>query len=220
MKKLIMFLGGLVLIALTIAMLFLTSAIYDSAKKSSIDTYFFQRNLRSIERTGAPETPSQIGETAMREMLIKKYVTEYFYVIPDVEDIAKRTTSRSTLARMSSTDVFDTWRNTTANEIETLADEGKMRTVEIDGEIFKPADSDYWIVPYVLYTWEKPNDMTAEPVITHGTLLMYVFYEPGTRDTIDVGNFLKHGYNRFKSGYDPAVIFRFGVISVENITND
>lgn len=215
-----MFLGGLVLIALTIAMLFLTSAIYDSAKKSSIDTYFFQRNLRSIERTGAPETPSQIGETAMREMLIKKYVTEYFYVIPDVEDIAKRTTSRSTLARMSSTDVFDTWRNTTANEIETLADEGKMRTVEIDGEIFKPADSDYWIVPYVLYTWEKPNDMTAEPVITHGTLLMYVFYEPGTRDTIDVGNFLKHGYNRFKSGYDPAVIFRFGVISVENITND
>ena len=215
-----MFLGGLVLIALTIAMLFLTSAIYDSAKKSSIDTYFFQRNLRSIERTGAPETPSQIGETAMREMLIKKYVTEYFYVIPDVEDIAKRTTSRSTLARMSSTDVFDTWRNTTANEIETLADEGKMRTVEIDGEIFKPADSDYWIVPYVLYTWEKPNDMTAEPVITHGTLLMDVFYEPGTRDTIDVGNFLKHGYNRFKSGYDPAVIFRFGVISVENITND
>lgn len=215
-----MFLGGLVLIALTIAMLFLTSAIYDSAKKSSIDTYFFQRNLRSIERTGAPETPSQIGETAMREMLIKKYVTEYFYVIPDVEDIAKRTTSRSTLARMSSTDVFDTWRNTTANEIETLADEGKMRTVEIDGEIFKPADSDYWIVPYVLYTWEKPNDMTAEPVITHGTLLMYVFYEPGTRDTIDVGNFLKHGYNRFKSGYDPAVIFKFGVMSLENITND
>lgn len=220
MKKLITFLGGLVLIALTIAMLFLTSAIYDSAKKSSVDTYFFQRNLRSIERTGAPETPSQIGETAMREMLIKKYVTEYFYVIPDVEDIAKRTMCGSTLSNMSTPEVFNAWRDTTADEIQQLADEGKMRTVEINGEIFKPADSDYWIVPYVLYTWNTPNDMTDKPVATYGTLLMDVFYEPGTRDTIDVGNFLKHGYNRFESGYDPAIIFKFGIMNLENVTND
>ena len=220
MKKLITFLGGLVLIALIIAMLFLTSAIYDSAKTSSISTYFFQRNLRSVERTGAPETPSQIGETAMREMLIKKYVNEYFYAIPDVEDIAKRTMRSSTLASMSTTEVFKNWAATTAEEIQKLAEEKKMRMVEIDGEIFKPADSDYWVVPYALYTWDTPNDMNAVPTITHGTLLMDVFYAPGTRETIDVGHFLKHSYNRFESGYDPAIIFRFGVMNVENITND
>ena len=220
MKKLIMFLGGLVLIALTIAMLFLTSAIYDSAKKSSVDTYFFQRNLRSVERTGAPVTPAEIGETAMREMLIKKYVNEYFYAIPDPEDIAIRMTSRSTLALMSESQVFDKWLDDEAEKIQRLAEEKMMRTVEINGEIFKPDDSDYWVVPYVLYTWEKPNDMTAMPVITRGTLLMNVFYAPGTRETIDVGNYLKHDYNKFKYGRDPATIFRFGIIDLEDIKND
>ena len=215
-----MFLSGLVLIALMIAMLFLVSAIYDSTKKSSVNTYFFQRNLQSINRTGTPETPAQIGETAMREMLIKKYVNEYFYAIPDVENVAQRMTVESTLAQMSTPEVFDTWANNTAKDIQKLADDNKMRTVEIDGEIFKPADSDYWVVPYILYTWNKPNDMTAAPVITHGTLLMNVFYTPGTREELDVGNILKQSYNRFESKLDPAVIFRFGVIDLENITDD
>ena len=215
-----MFFGGLVLIALTIAMLFLTSAIYDSAKKSSVDTYFFQRNLRSVERTGAPIAPAELGETAMREMLIKKYVNEYFYAIPDSEDIAIRMTSGSILGRMSTSEVFTKWLEGEAEKIQYLAEEKMMRTVEINGEIFKPDDSDYWVVPYVLYTWEKPNDMTAMPVVTRGTLLMNVFYAPGTRETIDVGNYLKHSYNRFESRYDPAAIFKFGVMDLEDIKND
>ena len=225
MKKLIMFFGGLVLIVLTLAMLFLTSAIYDSANKTTIDTYFFQTNLQSNMRPGAPETPAQIGETAMREMLIRKYVNEYFYVIPDVENIANRTTTKSTIYRMSDRSVFNNWRDTTADEIQVLAEQKKMRTVDIDGEIYKPMDSDYWVVPYVLYTWESANDMNAMPVITRGTLRMDVLYEPGIRETMggntfDVGKHLKHGYNRFESGYEPAVIFRFRVNHLENITND
>ena len=220
MKKLIMFLGGLVLIVLTLGMLFLTSAIYDSVKNTSVDTYFFQTNLQSSMRTGAPETPAQIGETTMREMLIKKYVNEYFYAIPDVENIANRMTTKSTLSRMSDRAVFNTWLNTTADEIQTLADDKKMRMVDIDGEIFKPSGSDYWVVPYVLYTWNTPNDMTETPTITRGTLLLDVFYVPGTQATIDIGNYLKHGYNRFESGYEPANIFRFGIMHLENITND
>lgn len=220
MKKLIMFLGGLVLIALTIAMLFLTSAIYDSTKNTSIGTYFFQTNLQSSMRPGTPETPTQIGETAMREMLIKKYVNEYFYAIPDVENIANRMTPKSTLARMSASNVFKSWLDTTATEIQALAEDKKMRMVDINGEIFKPAGSDYWVVPYVLYTWEITNDMNTTPIITHGTLLLDVFYAPGTQATIDVGNYLKHGYNKFESGYEPANIFRFGIMHLENITDD
>ena len=225
MKKLVMFLGGLVLIALTLVMLFLTSAIYDSANNSSINTYFFQINLQSSMRPGVPESPAQIGETAMREMLIKKYVNEYFYAIPDTENIANRTKPKSVLRQMSDINVFNTWRDTVATEIQELAEQKKMRTVDINGEIFKPTDSDYWVVPYVLYTWEYANDMTATPVVTHGTLLMNVLYEPGLRETMfgntfDVGKYLKHGYNRFESGSEPAVIFKFNVINLENIVND
>ena len=72
MKRLITFFSGIVLIALTIAMLFLTSAIYDVTQKTSVDTYFFQTNLRSEMRPGAPIPASELSETAMREMLIKK----------------------------------------------------------------------------------------------------------------------------------------------------
>lgn len=225
MKKLIMFFGGLVLIALTICMLFLVSAIYDSVKKTSVDTYFFQTNLQSAMRTGMPETPEQIGETAMREMLIKKYVNEYFYVIPDSENIANRMTKNSTLARMSNRGVFDAWLDTTAEEIKDLADERKMRIVDIDGEIFKPADSDYWIVPYVLYTWNSSNNMNVMPTVTRGVLHMDVAYEPGVRtmlngSTFDIGKYLQRGYNRFDSGFEPAVIFKFRVNQLENIIND
>lgn len=225
MKKLITFFSGLVLIALMIAMLFVTSAIYDSAKKTSVDPYFFQTNLQSSMRTGAPETPAQIGETAMREMLIQKYVNEYFYAIPDIENIANRMGKSSPLARMSAPSVFNTWLDTTAEEIQNMAEKKQMRTVYIDGEIFKPSDSDFWIVPYILYTWESANDMNTAPVITHGILRMNIAYESGIReimdnDTFDVGKYLKRGYNRFESGIEPAVIFRFRVMQLENRTND
>ena len=224
-KKLITFLAGLVLIALTIAMLFLSSAIYDSVNKSSVDTYFFQTDRLSEMRPGSPETPDEIGETAMREMLIKKFVNEYFYAIPDIEDIAVRTGRNSTIARMSAPGVFNTWQRTEATTIENMVNKRQMRAVDIDGEIYKPSGSDYWIVPYMLYTWDTPNDMTAGPVITRGTLLMDIAYEPGVRetvggDTFDVGNYLKHGYNKFESGYEPAIIFKFRVNNLENVSND
>lgn len=224
-RKLIMFIFGLLLLALTVAMLFFASAIYDTSKQESVETYFFQTNELSVMRPGAPVRASEIGETAMREMLIRKYVTEYFYAIPDTENIAVRTIGSSTLARMSDPDVFNNWVNGEAESIKTLAENDMMRTVMIDGEIFKPADSDYWIVPYVLSTWTAPNDMSAPPRIERGMLLMDVSYQPGIRKilglrTFDVGKYLKRGYNKFETGYDPAVIFQFKVLNLERITND
>ena len=220
MKKLIGYILGVLLLALVVAMLFFASAVYDTRARESIQTHFFQTNELSVMRPGAPVRESDIGETAMREILIKKYVTEYFYAIPDVENIAVRTQAMSPIARMSTPDVFDKWANSEANVIQSMAQRKMMRTVAIDGEIHKPADSDYWIVPYVLYTWETPNDITTKPKATHGTLLMGVRYEPGFRSTIDVGKILKHNYNNFESQRDPATIFKFGVEYLENRTND
>jgi len=219
-RRLIMFIFGLVLLALTVAMLFLASAIYDTSERESVETYFFQTNDLSTQRPGVPVRESEIGETAMREMLIKKYVTEYFYAIPDTGNIATRLGSTSTLGRMSTATVFNEWANGEAIGIRTMAENKMMRTVAIDGEIYKPVDSDYWVVPYVLKTWTVSNDVSIKPQITRGTLLLDVLYEPGPRETIDIGKILKDSYNGSETGYDPAVIFKFKVQSLERVAND
>lgn len=223
MRKIIAFLAGLALLILTVAMLFLASAIYDTGNKESVTTYFFQTNELSTQRPGVPVRVSEIGDTAMREMLIKKYVTEYFYAIPDENNIAFRTTARSTLARMSAPAVFNAWVASEAAGIKSMAENNMMRTVAIDGEIYM--DGDYWIVPYMLKTWTVSNDMLASPQITRGILQMNIMFEPGIRNTLggntlDIGKYLKCGYNRFETGCDPAVIFRFVVTDLERITND
>lgn len=221
MRRLIMFLFGLLLLALTVVMLFLTSAIYDTWSKESFNPYFFQTNELSVMRPGQPIRASEISESAMREMLIKKYVTEYFYAIPSVDNITMRKKSSSTLALLSTSDVFNAWVNGEAASIQAMATNQMMRTVAIDGEIHKPTDSDYWIVPYVLKTWPASNDMSVQPQINRGMLLLNIRYESGTREeTLDIGNILKHSYNRFEMGYDPAVIFKFKVTDLERINND
>lgn len=215
-RKIIMFFFGLVLLALTVAVLFMASAIYDTGVRETVSPYFFQTNELSTQRPGAPVRESEIGETAMREMLIKKYVTEYFYAIPDPNNIEQRTGSYSVMVRMSAPGVLEQWKKGEAVGIQSMSENHMMRTVAIDGEIYKPSDSDYWVVPYVLKTWAKSNDMSVEPQITHGTLLMNVLYEPGIRETtLDIGKYLKNSYNKFGTEYDPAIIFRFQVLDVE-----
>ncbi len=222
-RKLILFLFGLALLALTVAMLFLASAVYDTGAQESIGTYFFQTNEWSFMRPGVPVREHEIGETAMREMLIKKYVTEYFYAIPDPDNIAQRTGTYSVIKIMSAPDVFSKWKNGEAVGIQSMSENGMMRTVTIDGEIYKPRDGDYWVVPYRLETWTVPNDMSIDPQVTRGKLIMNVRYEPGIRETtLNIGKHLKNSYNRFNPGYDPAIIFRFMVMDLERVadTND
>ncbi|MBO7066870.1 MAG: hypothetical protein J6W40_04590 [Alphaproteobacteria bacterium] len=224
MKKLTMVLLGLLMVALVVALLFFASAIYDTAARESVTPYFFQTNELSVMRPGLPVRESELGETAMREMLIKKYVTEYFYAIPDEENIAVRTQAgtSSTMALMSKPEVFDEWLNGEAETIKYLAKHKKMRTVAVDGRIYKPADSDYWVVPYTLYTWDYPNDMSIKPTVSHGTLLMDVYYSPGIREAFNGEKFLKAVYNHHVQvrGIDPSAALKFGVNYLENRPND
>ena len=138
MKKLIMFLAGLMLLVLTFGALYLGGAIYDAGEKRSIDTFFFQPNNLSADRPGELLTAAEMGESRILNMLVDRYVTEYFYVIPDRENIARRTRSDSVLARLSGADVFRTWQNTVANEIQTGYDLGigsVVMTIAVSGGV-------------------------------------------------------------------------------------
>ena len=214
MKKLLMFFGGIILMLVMFVALYLAAGIFDAGSSHTIDTYFFQTNARSSMRLGVPASASDLGDDKMRDMLIKKYVYEYFYVIPDKEDIARRTRpGESTMARLSRGDVFNRWRDGEARVIEELATSGALRMVEVLNPIVKPADSDYWIVNYELKTWYAPNDLNEMPEISRGVILLDIY--PATGGYTEIRQSVKDVGAALKSGRDPATLFNFGVIGVE-----
>ena len=211
MKKLIGYILGVLLLALVVAMLFFASAVYDTRARESIQTHFFQTNELSVMRPGAPVRESDIGETAMREMLIKKYVTEYFYAVPDKEDVARRDTRRSVLARMSGAAALEYWRQNELPEIESLAASGARRTVTVFNEIYRPAASNYWRVDYELKTWYKPNDMSESPKITRGTMYLDLGDDDWVNSIGDIKQPIEDVQAALKNGIDPALVFVFNV---------
>lgn len=213
MKKLLMFFAGLVLMCLMFGMVVVGGAIYDTASQQTIDTFFFQPANLSSQRIGAPKSIDELNSEDIRAMLIDKFITEYFYVIPDAKNVQARMDGAIGLRRMVSSDVFNEWAQTVGTEISAMADMHQMRMARmLDMEL--PIDSDnWWTVTYELTTWEKPNDLSHAPVVTRGTMYIKLAYEPGIRPTMnlekfDLGKFLEHGG-------DPSLIFRFRVDDIE-----
>ncbi len=197
-RKLILFLLGLIILALTFVVLVFSGAVYNSTDKIKVEPFFFQLNNLYSMRVGVPAGVEDLGEDKIIERLIKKYVLEYFYVTPDAENIAERMSAGSPLYQMSSSEVFDEWLNTEATTIQALAESDVFRMVDIKDEIQKPVGSDYWVVNYALNTWSNPNDLFETPVVTRGVMFMNIIYESGIRQSIiDMGihNYLDKGGN-------------------------
>lgn len=209
MAKIVSFFIGLCILALMFGAIAGAAAIYDTTRQIKIQTYFFQPNNQSGERVGVPATPADLGRDKMRRLLVEKYLSEYFYVIPDAANVEMRMGANSPLARMSTSDVFAQWLDFEGEYIQELAGKGVFRTVRVVGDIEKPADSDFWTVKYEMKTWYKPNDMAAEPVVTRDVLYMGLVDENilDFRESLDVAQYLE-------DGYDPAAIFRFGVTAI------
>lgn len=189
--------------------LVLVGVIYDTGAKTSIDTYFFQPDDNAVRRVGAPVTDTVLGPDVMRERLIAKYITEYFYVTPDMSDVTRRREGRTSLRRTSSRDVFDMWLKNVAPEIEELAQSRALRTVTLKS-VLPDTNKKYWIAEYELKTWRTPNSFDTTPETTTGTIYLGINYAPGMRDVI--GKQSVEDY--LESGGDPAAVFKFVVIDV------
>ena len=212
MKKLIMFFSGLILLCLTFGMIVVGAAIYDTASQQTVDTFFFQPSNLSSERIGVPAAISDLSNDKIREMLVEKFVTEYFYVIPDMVNVTQRLGGQIGLRAMVSENVFKQWLNTTGSDISAMAANKAMRIARMV-DMRLPQDSEnWWEITYELITWDVPNDLAHDPIITRGTMNINMRYEPGFwRDTngkeIDIGT-------RLESGDDPASLFKFRVFDV------
>ena len=213
MKKLIMFFAGLILMCLMFGMVMVGGALYDTASQQTIDTFFFQPTNLSSRRIGAPVALEDLSNDQIREMLVDKFITEYFYVIPDMHDVTQRLEGGKGLHRMVSADVFNQWAATTGAEISEMATSGAMRMARLI-EMELPSESkDWWTVTYELTTWDTPNDFSHAPEVTRGIMYINLTYIPGIRKTLslkkfDLGKFLENGG-------DPSVIFMFRVEDVE-----
>ncbi|MBD5400741.1 hypothetical protein HDR61_03285 [bacterium] len=203
------FFTGLIILGVMLLALGGAAAVFDITRRTTIETYFFAPNNLSAQRIEMPLTAQELGPAKMRQMLVERYVTEYFYVIPDVADAERRMDTGSTLDRMSMPHVFKQWVRGPGAQIRELAAAGVFRTVRVTNDIYKPDDSDFWVVHYELSTWARPNNMREEPEYTTGTILLKIddTNMMELRTDADINNFIE-------SGQDPASIFRFGVLDI------
>ena len=199
MKKALYFLVGLLLLALMLGWLVLSGAIYDTGNRLHQTPHFFSVNALATERINEPKTLTELGDLTIRDMLIKKYVTEYFYVIPDTKNVEQR------IKRHKTQPTWREWMEKQSDEIMELAKDGVMRTVNVTD--IKNGDAGYLIVDYELKTWFTANDMNEVPTITRGRLYIYAQYTPGVDESFT-------NLNRLEKGYDAASVFNFAFGSV------
>lgn len=207
MKKLIMFLAGLILVALMFGALLLSGAIYDTGNKATVDTFFFQPNNLFYQRPGDLKSINDLSADQLRNMLLNKYITEYFYVTPDVEELTNRMEGKTALSKMSSRKVFTYWVENVAPEIEEMTNQRMLRTASQVSLTPVPGSDKYWRVEYELKTWEKPNNLALSPVVTRGVLNMEIIFRQKLKEEIN-GQSIEY---YLESGQDPVAVFGFGI---------
>ena len=218
MNKIVSFLSGLVLLVITFIIVVLVALVYRANESSSIKSYIFQVNNMANQRVGELQDINDISAEDLRNKLIKKYVSEYFKVIPGEKDVEKR----SVLEALSGSTAFKQWQESEARTIATMSEKNMLRIVHVydDGiaTLNRRADYNYndeymqavyYSVRYYTETWDTPNNMASTPTVEQGTIYIEAFFRPGIRDNIDVQKYLQDGEN-------PVKLFGFAVINIGN----
>lgn len=223
MSKIKSFFAGMFLLMAIFAMVMLASLIYAACERSSVKSYIFQMENNANQRVGMLQNLGDISTNDLRNKLIKKYVSEYFKVIPDDKNIE----NRPTLKIMSGTNAFNYWKKNEAKTIEEMSNKKMFRIVRVrdDGIALynkvenndtneKESESAYYKVRYYTSTWTESNMLEKEPLYDQGTLYLEIKFEPGLRKTIDGRKYDTRKY--LESGGNPAGLFKFRVISIED----
>ena len=213
------------LLIAVLAMIVLSSLIYQASERSSIKSYIFQTANNAGQRVGTLQNLNDMSATELRNKLIKKYVSEYFKVIPGDKNI----TERPTLRIMSGTNAFNYWKQTEAKTITDMSSKNMFRIARVhdDGIAMynRPEEkrqnsnrnqSIYYKVRYYTSTWADSNTPETEAIYDQGTLYLEIEFEPGLRETIDGKKYDIRKY--LESGRNPAGLFRFRVINIGDNT--
>lgn len=204
------FIFSCVLLGLITGLVYLGSVIYDVSGRQNIQPYIFQPRNLSKDRINEPIALKDFPEQQLKEALIKKFVYEYFYVIPDMNDLDRRARSGGFLSNMSSTQVFEDWKKIILPELSKYAQAGHVQHVVVHTPINQSGD--YWEVNYELIYNDTPNRMDALPKSESNHIYIMYDYEPGLRESFGGKSLNIKKY--LDKGGDPAGIFKFRVTKV------
>jgi len=209
MKKLLLIFAGFLILVTMLGLLFFSGAIYDTEEKHTIETFFFEPNTQPERRIKTPVSADDVPENFLRDILISRFVNEYFYVIPDTENANTRTAlnSKSILRTNARAIVAEKWLENVAPQIEELSAKNAYRTARVT-DISK-SESGHLVIKYELKTWLQPNNILEKPEVTEGYLYLHISSEPiKVRQT-------QEALDKLEQGYDPMSAFSFGVLDVE-----
>jgi len=224
MNRLKAFFVGILLLLAVFTMVVLTALIYRASERSSIRSYIFQMGNNANQRVGTLQDINDISATELRNKLIKKYVAEYFKVIPGDKNVS----NRKELKILSGPNAFKHWQSTEAKTIAEMSDKKMFRLARVrdDGiatyntveniNAGNVAKGVYYKVRYNMSTWTSANMLEVEPIYEQGTLYIEIEFEPGIRKTI---NEKKYDIRKYlESGQNPAGLFKFRVMNIRDNT--
>jgi hypothetical protein len=217
MNRIKSFFVGSVLLIIVFMMVLVSALLYRANERMTIKTYFFQMNNFANQRVGPLQDINDISINDLRNKLIKRYVSEYFKVVPGESDV----TQRPVLEKLSSESTFKKWKDGEAKTISKMSSEKKFRAVKIydDGiaTITKSSDTDYetsglakkiyYEVRYNMYTWNGSNILEIQPTYEQGTVYIEARFKPGIKPDISVRKYLEEGHK-------PVEMFMFEVTNV------
>ena len=206
MSKLKSFFIGFISLLLAITAMFMVVLVYRASTRSAVKTYIFQMDNAPANRVGPLQDVDTMKPEELRLLLIQKYVTEYFKVIPSTTN----TSQKETVAALSSSAVYNTWLRTEAKVIEQMATAKMFRTVEVlPTNITTTKDEDWFEVQYGTRTWQESNNMfTQIKNDLDGRIRIRVIFEPGFIPKVNIRKVLENGDN-------PVKLFKFRVIDIQ-----
>ena len=164
MNKFKAFFGGLILIIVTFAIVFVTVLMYRANSQLSVETYIFQMDNSANQRVGPLQDINTMRPEGLRNKLIQKYIAEYFKVIPSSSSNNQNagiTVQGSNIVALSSPDVYNKWLESEAKTINEMSKAKVFRNVWVAPENIKPAKAPDWFeVQYVTKTWSESNNMS------------------------------------------------------------
>ena len=219
MNKLKSFFVGILFLGIVFAMIILAALIYRANERSTIKSYIFQMGNGANQRVGELQDINNISTKDLRNKLIKKYVSEYYKVIPGDSNV----TDRPLLKHLSSTNAFNQWKDAESKNISDMSAKKMFRTVHIDDtgistlnniesinyKADDPAPAVYYRVDYDMYTWSESNVMKTNTVKESNTMYIEARFKPGIKPNISVRKHLENGS-------DPVELFMFQVTTVGN----
>ncbi len=222
MNKIKSFFIGLLLLSATFVMVVGVALIYRSADQLSIKSYIFQMGNYADGRVGALQKLDNMSAVELRNKLIKKYVSEYFLVVPGEQNVL----SRPSLKQMSDSYAYGQWQSNEAEKIAQMSKDKMFRRVYIsdadiaamdmpDGYDYynaKPDESILYSVHYITETWPESNSMGVTPIYESGNIDIVVSFRPGIRKTMNGKKFNIKKY--LESGNDPLGLFMFKVTNI------